>query len=783
MKSTCTSIACITAWLTCLAIGLAQEVETKISSLALGLSSREQVLRLGKWCPVYVDIELNPKAVASQAEGYLIVETEDADGGVCRTEPLHWAVTRQESIRTYLTYIKPSGWSATVTAKLLDPQGREIARRRTSVGAGSSRVILPSQPLILCIGSASGLQNMGPLASADPKDRGTVAAGRTSVPVEPTVVEINNLADLPHKWLGYDGVDAIVLPTGKAWQGSIAQALANDPARRQALVQYVELGGHLIVSVAANAPIIARESSFPIVELLPAQIDPQTALSLERLDGVEMFVKSRVAGTDIKPLRANKPDGTVPVARLAQLPPGTRFIVSEKNPTFSDVQPRIPVVVERNFGLGRVTLVGFDTDIGPFSTWENNNLFWRALFQSALLAKRDPGASAPLGILEELPDAKLQNWLERFPGVSTVGFGWVALFVLVYLVLAGPIEYVVLRKLGKLEWTWVTFPTLVGGACVLAYFLAVHLKGNQLWINKVDIIDVDADRGRLYGTTWFSLFSPQFRYYDLSVEPLGTHGKPDVLLTEWFGTSQSTLRGVNTRRTATLFSRAYSWADQGAKLERVPISVWTAKSFCSRWAAASSPRQLFTSELVLDGTQLTGKLRSHLPAELDSCYLIFRDRVWDLRSMKPNEEVLVDPTAAGPFQKLGSFSPAFPGLGHLLGLVPPGQVSNPAQAASALYAYLDQRRRLQADSEEAILIGRVSHPTRRATGPSSYSEVAAASGEDLAGALAEKSWGCRIAHFGTIPNGKVQEETWLRAYLPIRRHNAAGPWSRQGGSP
>ena len=58
-----------------------------------------------------------------------------------------------------------------------------------------------------------------------------------------------------------------------------------------------------------------------------------------------------------------------------------------------------------------------------------------------------------------------------------------------------------------MELTWITFPTIVITVSLLAYFAAYRLKGNDLLVNKVDVIDVDQAAGLVRGRTILSLFS------------------------------------------------------------------------------------------------------------------------------------------------------------------------------------------------------------------------------------------------------------------------------------
>ena len=92
--------------------------------------------------------------------------------------------------------------------------------------------------------------------------------------------------------------------------------------------------------------------------------------------------------------------------------------------------------------------------------------------------------------------------------------------MIVYLLLVGPGDFLLLRKVvGRTEWTWLTFPLAVVLVSVAAYALACWLKGSQIRVHQADLVDVDAASGRMRGTTWLNLFSPQTEAFNLSLEP------------------------------------------------------------------------------------------------------------------------------------------------------------------------------------------------------------------------------------------------------------------------
>jgi hypothetical protein len=226
--------------------------------------------------------------------------------------------------------------------------------------------------------------------------------------------------------------------------------------------------------------------------------------------------------------------------------------------------------------------------------------------------------------------------VDTFEGVPVISFGWVAVFILLYTLLIGPVEYFVLKKVFKrLELTWVTFPVIVLTVSAIAYFTAYALKGDDLKINKLDVVDVDPASNRVYGRTWFTIFSPRIETYTITTEPAagwaapGTD-QPDPLV-GWVGGSGSGRGGI--------FSRRYQYhcdpdADSLADgLVGVPIQVWSTKAFASEWSARPDrAAPLVVSDLIhppADRQDVAGTFTLNLPVkELKDVYLIYAGKAY-----------------------------------------------------------------------------------------------------------------------------------------------------------
>jgi hypothetical protein len=492
----------------------------------------------------------------------------------------------------------------------------------------SSNSLPPDHKLILALGDPKGLE-----PPPDEEGRTSWELGRNWHAAYQTSVNL-----LPDKWFGYEGVDIIILPTGANW--TMAKELAGDQLKREALARWVEMGGHLVVSVSANQNLVGNPTSFQLEPILPARIDPGT-FKLERLPNLVGLVDARVPND-----RRFRPDTAIKSigAEIAQLRPRhpSRVVAEEEN-------PKLPTIIEGSRGLGRITLLAFDTDQGPFTVWENRRDFWQALFE--IKKSQTETAGNPNlwrgrgGFMGDSGDndlaSQLCTQLEQFGEVRVIPFSWVALFIFVYILIVGPLDYIILKKVVKrLEWTWITFPVVVLGVSLGAYFLAHYLKGNELRINKVDIVEIDTHTQQAYGTAWFTIFSPRLQHYDLGIEPAG-FGKGEGAVVSWMGRPGYGARAFGGRQGPGLFYRSYDYENEGQSLKSVPIQVWSMKSFTARWQAPLDPsKPILKHDLKLDKrSKVDGSVTLEMPYGLHSCQLIYKNDVWELGKLEPGKRV------------------------------------------------------------------------------------------------------------------------------------------------
>ncbi|MFO0843181.1 MAG: hypothetical protein U0797_12425 [Gemmataceae bacterium] len=647
-----------------------------IESVRVGLPTGQGgCSRNGAWAPVAVTLR-GGKGGNPQGAYRVRVETTDLEEVAYQTSAPVPALSA-DTPRAVTAYTVPVGDGSAFRVTLEDAQGKAIQSLAPQPrDVGRDLVVGQDDVLFFGVGGGlSGLKRAGErLDKPDAKEPEPDQARRQFALTD-------DVAALPDRWVGYDAVDVVVLGTGKR-DFVLRLAQEGEAARREALVEWVRRGGQLVVSVGPNTQEVSSLlAKMPLLDV--------------RVAGGEMLANL--------PVISNQWSDRVNLAPLQQvqvaaLKPGPAVNVLVR-------EARKPVIVQSACGLGRVVLVAFDLDAPPFSTWDGQEAFWARLQKEVAptlpgRTRGKPGVAdaarpAPRGGApgQERYDyrAELQRGLETFEEAPTISFGWVALFLLGYILLVGPLDYFILKKLFKrLELTWVTFPLMVLAVSVAAYCTAYAVKGDDLRFNKIDLVDVDQHGpGQVYGTSWVTLFSPRVASYTLGLQPADgwagpvPEGEPKPVVTVLEA-------GDRTFRVASqeLFRRPYLYADDESGLVRVPIPVWATRSFSASWRAPVRPKSPppvgFTDDvgpvrLARDGRALVGRLTNHLPVRLLGVTLIHRERCYSLGTLEPGESRRVEPLFAADAQGQGRDLTAWladSSLSHGLPLAPTGRPLN-----------------------------------------------------------------------------------------------------------
>lgn len=524
--------------------------------------------------------------------------------------------------------------STTLEVRLLDEKGRVRAERPSLryqiLGKGLVLVAVPRLQ--------SGLPVM-PESAGAPIDR------------LPTVVrtQVELVPDHPMAW---DGIDAFYLNSERALELKAAQVAA--------LLSWVHQGGHLVLGLEQGADV---SGAGWLRGLIPGEPNGSGA---RRVAGVfQAWIQEAevppaaaspvLSGTRRGPANRNGPRG--PAQGPAVVKPGTPpqgvFIpgnspqpmiqrpILSPDPAFESgelsmvnlgaVQGEVrlrhpdgnPLVVQAARGRGRVTLLAFSPDREPFRNWVHRGWFWAKILEvpQAVFYTPDPNPyySMPAdGILGAMLDS---HQVRKLP------LEWLLALLILYLAVIGPLDYFVLKRIGRQMLTWVTFPVYVVVFSLLIYWIAARLRAGDLEWNRVHLVDV-VQRGAwadLRGRSYHSIYSPATSGYRFSLP--GGNGAYGAFRSEYLGAMSG---GQDTG--------GFQAAEHGNGFEaEVRVPVWTSQLGVSEWG------RLTNAPIRVQLTPATSSQSASITVEnrtghrLTSCQLVMGESLHSLGTMQPGQ--------------------------------------------------------------------------------------------------------------------------------------------------
>lgn len=403
---------------------------------------------------------------------------------------------------------------------------------------------------------------------------------------------------MPTRAEGYSSADVLIWPSPDpsrlAW-----------PSQRQAIREWVVSGGRLVIAPGAGWEASAK--SF-LAELLPGELDGV----VEVADFSEL---EKIGGR----FDTGKP---MAVSRL-------RKITGEILLTAGAV----PLVVRHDVGFGEVIFLAFDPTKSPFRGWNGCDRFWNWLFElesdgeEPLEQNEDQygysrGYYGGGGISDNLI-----GMLNKFPKVRPISFAFVVLFLVVYVLLIGPVDYLLLKRLKHLEWTWFTFPAVAIIATLVAFWAVSSSRTVQVYVNQFSVEDWSADGQGHRQYSFATLLSPKNRYYDV------TFAAPNSSLYLMQGRGMGFRAGLAMSRPFVLTSRAES----GGIAEELLIPVWSSRTFSGSWQSAEAPSAPLAADLRLDGARLKGEITNNTDAKLLAAFILHESGVYRIGEMNPDE--------------------------------------------------------------------------------------------------------------------------------------------------
>jgi hypothetical protein len=349
--------------------------------------------------------------------------------------------------------------------------------------------------------------------------------------------------DLPEAGSAWNALDILIFHDADSGQLTAGQLTA--------LKGWVSTGGQLVVS---GGPSWQRTSA-ALTDLLPVTISGSQSLD-------DLPVLSTRTGI---PFRDPGP-----------------YLITTSSLRSGELllhQDDLPILARQRNGRGNVYFLALDPNLAPLLDWDGSELVWAEV---AAVTPRLPswavGAQnsyAAGTAVSSLPELALPSTIQLF------------FFLFIYVIIVGPINYLVLRRMKRRELAWATIPALVIFFSVVSYITGFQLKGNEPIVNEMSIAFGRTDGEQLRVQSLIGLYSPQRDTYDV-ILPSASMARP---FDRGFGSSLSgggSLDAVERGNDLTL---------SGVRVDVSDIETFVTDSY--------QPTPALTGEAVLrlDGTQ------------------------------------------------------------------------------------------------------------------------------------------------------------------------------------
>ncbi len=456
----------------------------------------------------------------------------------------------------------------------------------------------------------------------------------TSVPL--------SLMELPTESLGLSAFDALVL----------TDVAVNElsPAQQSALQGWVQRGGTLLV----NGDVGIQRT----LSLLPPELVAATAGALaDPLDD--------------------------PLLTPVVLNPATGTATQRVFPvTIPLITSQLPLAYGIRYGDGQSIVLAFDLATPQLVNWTG----WRELWQALL----PPPSFIPSGLgfgtklyatyLEE----NLANALTSLPALDLPSLNTIGVLLACYLIVVGPVTYLVLRRLDRLALGWIVIPVLTVIFAAIAYSVGYSLRGGEVIVSQITILDANTPtlaRERAF----IGVFSPDRYTYRLQATDTNLIVRPISVQGPWSTPSLANGRYVQA-------------AADGQVVAGLEIQQWSLQGVLSD-RIVRAPNLAAHITISGNGNKVTGEVTNRSDRLLEDVVLVYGNRVGIIGSLSPSEQrsvSLVQPSHAFDGISLSYliYGPQFDAMAKI------GQPVSPmlqlrSRILDALYGYGTNTRGLQ----------------------------------------------------------------------------------------
>jgi hypothetical protein len=272
---------------------------------------------------------------------------------------------------------------------------------------------------------------------------------------------------------------------------------------------------------------------------------------------------------------------------------------------------------------------------------------------------------------------QVMEFLYQLEQMKPLSIWWIVLTLMALAVLLGPVDYLVLKRLDKLPYTWLTSTGWIVIFTVGAYFGVQWLRAGAMEVRAVSVLDGIADSNCAWATSYTSLFAPRSGDYRLA----------GLMPNQWWSGISPMREEVWAYQRDTGMQQIHCLQVDGGNLPvSLPVNMWTVQPLLGEWALDRMP---FTASVEHGAGTATVEIRNTSDSAIQRGYVLFAETCADLGPVPAHSTKRFD-VRTRPFRSWEHMAPGpVPeGMRQRIVQMPganapryPGQLGGPAESA------------------------------------------------------------------------------------------------------
>jgi hypothetical protein len=272
---------------------------------------------------------------------------------------------------------------------------------------------------------------------------------------------------------------------------------------------------------------------------------------------------------------------------------------------------------------------------------------------------------------------QVMEFLYQLEQMKPLSIWWIVLTLMALAVLLGPVDYLVLKRLDRLPYTWLTSTGWIVIFTVGAYFGVQWLRAGAMEVRAVSVLDGIADSNCAWATSYTGLFAPRSGDYRLA----------GLTSNQWWSGISPMREEVWAYQRDTGMQQIHCLQVDGGNLPvSLPVNMWTVQPLLSEWALDRMP---FTASVERRGAAVAVEIRNTSDSAIQRGYVLFGDTCADLGPVPAHSTKRFDvrPRPFRSWEQMGP-RPVPNRRGQPMVLMPganapryPGQLGGPAESA------------------------------------------------------------------------------------------------------